>query len=175
MLAMPLPTLLSLARQHPGSEAVYYTLGLKLMAEGRYYEAVTALDQAITNDRRSARSLDAAGRVLARARQYDDAAQYFEGALRLDPESLPTRRALAVLYEHTQKLAPAVRQYEAIVTRRPDDAESWAHLAECLLPIGRAHDAVAAIGRAVQLNPGNEAYRLTLRRAMDQLYTGARR
>lgn len=167
MVAMPLPELLALAARHPGSESIYFALGTRMEKEGRQFEAVTAFDQAATNDPRSARSLDAAGVVLVQNRQYADAAQYFEWALRLDPERMVTRRALAVLYQNTGQPSGAAEQYAAILKRQPEDAETWGRLGESMLALGRRRDAVSALEHATQLDPSNEQYRTSLRRALE--------
>jgi tetratricopeptide (TPR) repeat protein len=165
MGSLPLADLLSLARRHPDSEPVYYTLGLRLKAEGRYYEAVTALDQAMTDDPHSARSLEAQGQVFAQAHQPAEAVQCFEWSLRLDSARLGTRRMLAVLYQQEREWARAAQQLQAISRARPDEAETWARLGTCLLALRRCTDAVNAFSRASELDPANDGYREALRRA----------
>jgi tetratricopeptide (TPR) repeat protein len=163
---LPLAELLSLTQKHPQSEAVYFALGLRLQREGRLFEAVTAFEQASVNDPRSARALEQAAAALAEARQFTDAAHHFEWCLRVDPARLSARRALAVLYQTVGSWNRAADQFAWLADYDREDAETWFRLGQCLAQIGQRRHALEALGRAARLSPGNEAYRLALRREM---------
>jgi hypothetical protein len=63
----------------------------------------------------------------------------------------------------------ALREFQTIVTRNPDSAAGHAGMGLALIQLRSYDEAVTALERALQLDPGNARYRQTLTRARDFL------
>ncbi len=77
----------------------------------------------------------------------------------LDATSPKGERNRAALHFEKGEYAEAARMYEALVREQPDDASLHASLAGALGALGRLDESLAALDRAVALDPANsEAY-----------------
>lgn len=77
----------------------------------------------------------------------------------LDATSPKGERNLAALHFEKGDYAEAARMYEALVRERPDDASLHASLAGALGALDRLDESLAALDRAIALEPANpEAY-----------------
>lgn len=84
----------------------------------------------------------------------------------LDPDGLPTVRALAALYSLTREDARAIPYFQQLIRQEPS-AEYYAALAGCQLATGRLNDASETLGEAFGLFPADAEllyYRAWLRR-----------
>ena len=96
---------------------------------------------------------------------YDDLGQtrkaipLLENALELKPDYREARFQLAVLYEKTNQMDKAEREFQALLSQKPDDAVSLNYLGYSLADRGLQLDrAQSYIQKAVHLDPGNGAY-----------------
>jgi tetratricopeptide (TPR) repeat protein len=78
---------------------------------------------------------------------------------RADP-TLRLQRIRAFVAQHADDLATAIPIYETIVAAAPDDWESWNNLGNARRLAGDAEGAVAALERAVEINPDSPPVRL---------------
>jgi tetratricopeptide (TPR) repeat protein len=169
LAGMSLSSLLELARRHPGSERAYFALGRTLRREGRVFEAVTAFEQAATNDPRSARSLEEIGTTLAAAGQKEDAASYFTWCLRLDSGRLSARRSLGFLYRSSGDWARAAEQLRIVDSQAPRDPETLFMLGESLERCGKRQQALAPLQSAAGLAPEGAPYLPALQRSLQRV------
>jgi len=90
----------------------------------------------------------------------------FDQALKVDPQFLPARAARGSLYYQEGKPGQAVRDLEAVVAARPNDAESLDRLGQSYAALDRHADAVRVLRRAAELAPGESKVLLHLGRAL---------
>jgi Flp pilus assembly protein TadD len=166
---MSLSSLLDLARRHPASERAYFALGRTLRREGRVFEAVTAFEQAATNDSHSARSLEEVGVTLAAAGQKEDAASYFTWCLRLDSGRLSARRSLGFLYRSSGDWARAAEQLRIVDSEAPGDPETLFMLGESLERCGKRQEALVDLQSAAGLAPEGAPYLPALQRSLQRV------
>ncbi len=81
--------------------------------------------------------------------QLGDAAKdpaMYEEALRREPGSIAAMERLAMM-------RPSVEAWKRVIDRAPDEAAAWTHLGAAYLAEGRREEAVAALQKAVRLDP----------------------
>jgi tetratricopeptide (TPR) repeat protein len=96
------------------------------------------------------------GLSLAGQGRLDEAAAALRRSLELDPSRPESHFNLALLMIQTQP-AVAASHLERAVERRPVLVEGWYRLADAYLRLGRQADALAALRRAVAIDPDHVA------------------
>ncbi len=106
------------------------------------------------------------GLAMAQRRDYAVALGYFERAVELAPASIEARFALGACYEQTGDPVRAIRQYQQILTIRPNDADVYANLGTSYVKLyQREHNKVwlslarDAWERSLALRPGQSDVR----------------
>ena len=102
------------------------------------------------------------GLSLAGQRRFDEAAAALRRSLELDPTRPESHFNLALLLLESQPAA-AAGHLEQAVHQRPVLVEGWYRLADAYLRLGRRDDAVAALDRAVSIDPDHAASQAALR------------
>jgi tetratricopeptide (TPR) repeat protein len=139
--------------------AVLYQQTAKHSESLRFYEEVARIDP---NDGLVHLNM---GRVALKLDRLDRAEQAFREVIRLEPARPEGHSALAQLYLQTNKDAvEAVRLAETAVRLEPE-AKYFALLGQARAGAGDRRGALAAIDRAIELQPGNGQY-LQLRAAL---------
>jgi Flp pilus assembly protein TadD len=95
----------------------------------------------------------AAATLLFNQEQVASAEAHLRQALRIAPDSLPTRELLATLYLRTGQLQEARATYEELVRRDPRRATYRVNLGLVLLQLREEPPAVAALRKALELDP----------------------
>ncbi|HEY6971358.1 MAG TPA: tetratricopeptide repeat protein, partial [Candidatus Angelobacter sp.] len=112
-----------------------YWLGALQIDTGDYKSAETNLKIALEKTPDNARVLYDLGLVSRKQERLDDARNYYEQALKLDPQYLPAMAALGTVLRMQGRFAEAVAIYKRAVEKRPGswflwgklgDAEQWA-------------------------------------------------
>lgn len=121
----------------------------KLYAQGRAFAAVGDLTRA---EQYMAAALDAGGDgkkilpslmgVCVEAKKYRVAIDYGEAYVKKKPDTIKLRHLLGTLYLALGEVAPARHHFEAVLERRPDEAET--HYALGVLHRDSDHDPVRA-------------------------------
>ena len=97
-----------------------------------------------------------------RAGDADGMAAHLARAMAVEPDHREFRKLrplLAKTYMKTGRYAEALVELETALSVHADDDVAWGLKAACLAYLGRMDEAGAAVGRAVVLAPGTEAYR----------------
>ena len=97
-----------------------------------------------------------------------------ERAVELSPEDAEAHAAFADILDRTGDNPRAVKHWMEAVRLQPRGAGGWSHLGHSLLAGGRARDAVPALRRAAELDPGNPARWRDLA-AAEKIATGSSR
>ena len=130
----------------PGLAQEYYREGLFYGKQGKYVEAVFALEKAIELDPANADAYNALGVVSHRQKKSAQALEYYLLAVEADPGHAKARTNLALMYVEQQQPEKAVRQLEQALKARPDYRPAQKLLAK----IGTQHDEQAAKERVRQ-------------------------
>jgi tetratricopeptide (TPR) repeat protein len=83
----------------------------------------------------------------------DELQEVVNKILELDPNSTSAPRALASGYYNTENYAEAIRIYQDIVDRQPEDPLSWDHLAHTLNWAKRYEESLECWKRKLELKP----------------------
>jgi tetratricopeptide (TPR) repeat protein len=137
------------------SPRVLYKLALARFDDGNAAAAIPPLRQAIHLNDRFAEANYLLGLSLWRQRQTRDATAALQRAIRIDPTFSPAREALADLFAGQNRHADQLQQLEALAEGEPDRADRHLALGLAHASRGRPDLAVAAIGRAIEHDPGD--------------------
>ena len=92
----------------------------------------------------------------------DDATNYLQQAVDLDPENADVWRDLAEAFLYRNRLTEAMEAIRQAVELRPEDAAALVDLGLSAYAAGQLDDAVSYLNRAVEREPGNTAARRAL-------------
>ncbi|WP_158774806.1 M48 family metalloprotease [Cobetia sp. L2A1] len=144
-LRQPEQGLIALREDNPDPEAIAYYQALALAENNQTDKALAALDRLHEKHPDLTMISASAVEVVRDARRYDEATTRAKRLLRLQPDYLPARLALAEVT--LQQDPPAARQQlEAMLRDHPDDPKIWSLASEAS---GRSgHNAEAFLYRA---------------------------
>ncbi|MFM7101643.1 MAG: tetratricopeptide repeat protein, partial [Verrucomicrobiota bacterium] len=100
-----------------------------------------------------------------KAGRLDQAAPHLIVALQIDPDHVQTRFRLALQYANAGQNRLAVEQFREVLQRQPQASGAWLNLGLVLLGDQQLPEAVTALEKAVELEPGNAKARDYLRKA----------
>ena len=109
---------------------------------GQYEEALVAIEQCIVSDSSDHRYIFLKGRTLENLYRYDDAIAVQYTALRMNPESVEARAALAALYYLSGQPAVSAQYYEQLATAEPQINRWKISWATALMSAGNYQDAL---------------------------------
>jgi tetratricopeptide (TPR) repeat protein len=175
-------------RDAPSSPPVLAALGYVALARNDADRAVARFDAARKADTAFAPALAGRGEALLQLNRPAEALESFEAALAADP-ALPLSTRIATLRFRVidDSIAEARRQaaagdfeaarrsYEAALEVSPDSAVLFRELAAVERKAGRAVEADAHLGRAIELDPSDRASRVLLGQTREEIgdYDGA--
>jgi TolB-like protein/Flp pilus assembly protein TadD len=91
--------------------------------------------------------------LMARIGYFEDALTHIEYASGLDPLSRTIDANIGQILHLSRDHASAARHLEGVTQRFPDFTYGWTVLGEAYASLGRYEDALAAVGRAVEIAP----------------------
>lgn len=109
--------------------AAYYNVGHHLQAAGRIPEAQEAYEDALRLDGRYVPALNNLGILLDAKGEHDKAVNFFKRALEAEPEHLGARLGVAGALKSAGRFDEALRHYDLLRDRVPDDARVYKGLA----------------------------------------------
>lgn len=140
----------------PTDQVDLYNLGGALAGQGKYAEAADVYAQDLKLGAPDARTLTALGAALEGAGQLDQARDKYDSAIALaapeDSGSCDARFDLARLGVRRSEYTEAEKEFRALLTTCPEDAEVRSGLGAALLGAGRTDDAVHEFHRALELD-----------------------
>ena len=134
----------------------------KLFADGRIDEAKRKIQQELGRNPESVEGYNLLGAVYSAERDYSNAVDAFEYALKLDPSSTRTRNNLGGLYATLNKFDLAEKQYRAALRNDSANRDANYNLALLLLSRGSPSQAILYFQR---VRPANIETRTNLVRA----------
>ena len=140
----------------PADQVDLYNLGGALAGQGKYSEAADVYAQDLKLGAPDARTLTALGAALEGAGQLDQARERYDSAIALaapaDSGSCDARFDLARLSVRRGEYAEAEKEFRALLSTCPEDAEVRSGLGAALLGEGRTEGAVHEFHRALELD-----------------------
>ena len=112
--------------------------------------------------RASAAHLETAGTIAFESQDYESASKFFDAARAGQPQWGRLTFNLALSLYRMGRFAPARHAIEELLGREPDTGEAWNLLGWCLEKSGESGRAVAALERAVAVEPESEKHHLDL-------------
>lgn len=157
----------------------YYSLARVYMRLGdteraaecrRKFEQVKPVDSEIVDDSRKYQDVNWLRNLLVktlweggqayRAHGRDSAAEeMWQRAAQLDNAHVDCRLQLMALYEQQEKPHEGLRIAEQLCEVDPQNSDFWLNRGVLLARVGELSPALEAIGRAIEINPGNAQYR----------------
>lgn len=162
-------------------EAVYYEAGVIYLQQTKYSEAADYLKKALAIDDTDADALYRLGTVYQGQNDHANAVKQFEEALRFDPTYDMPYHALVVSYTAlgktseaayaqamvalTQgKFAEAASQLESVTKQSPGMTKAYYGLGVAYDKLGKVDQALVALQKFVEANPGDIAGQAELNR-----------
>lgn len=129
---------------------------------GQLHEAEVLCRQVLTADDRNAGGWQLLALLAERAKQLDHAAAYATRAVELSPEDPGFRTTLADIHQDRHEPRQAIAQYQAALSRHPGHSPALNNLAAVLKSLGDMHGAIAAMRKALAVDPNRDAIRSNL-------------
>jgi len=137
---------------------VYIDAGLLLYEMGRYDEAEKCLREAVTLDQGSANAHRLLAMVLAKKGDYAGAAMEYKNSLEIE-QDFSAWNNLGDAQENMQDLAAAEQSYRRAIAMDPESSVAQYNLGSVLSKLCRKEEAIAAVARAIALDPNDTAAR----------------
>jgi tetratricopeptide (TPR) repeat protein len=131
----------------------HYYLGLALIGDRRYDEALEALDVALDLDPGHLQSHVATGDAHLKMGDLGEAQAAYFRALELRPAYPNGLDGLGRIYEAKSKDAKAIEQYKAAIASNRGYAQAYTHLGDLYLRQQRFEEAVMLLEEAVSIRP----------------------
>jgi choline-sulfatase len=108
--------------------------------------------------------------VLNQAGRTEEAAQAFTKARELAPDDYELQRRYGIFLSNHQQYADALREFDAVLTRLPNDTLTLEESAKALAMIGRTEEALTRLKQVLEIEPNNARCRDLLQRVQEQLW-----
>lgn len=133
----------------------WHNLGVLLQTRQRFDEARVCFDQALEVRPGHEKDLIRAAECAIDGRRFERAERYLQRLERLHPGQVDALYLRGVMRAVRGDLAGAVERFDAVIARREEHPRAHAQKGNALLGMGNREDAVRALRRAVELDPGS--------------------
>jgi len=137
----------------PGHGLALFRSGLLELQAGHPDAALLRIEQASTAAPDEARYRVGLGQALQTLNRWDEAANAYEAALRLQPEFPDISNSLGICLQRAGRLAQAATAYRRALLQHPGNAAIMANLGTVLRETGGLHEAVELLRAAAILEP----------------------
>lgn len=132
----------------------WYNLGLALILQERFDEAVEATERAVELNPENARAQFRAGEALAGAGKPDQAVPYFRRAAELDPTLAAAQARLGDALLDAGQFQEAIDAYKQALRARPDDPSGiYNNIGDAYFRLRDFEQATRWFSRTVEANP----------------------
>ena len=169
-IEIDLRELVELAERHPNEPRTLYLLAETYLRLGRVEEARKTLAELEKASRGDVRTAMGVGALLARYQMYSEAIVHFQRAFAADPASDDAKFNLASVYFQLAEYDQALEFIEQISSQARNDDVTLALRGNIYAHMGRTGEAVPIFQKAVEENPENDLYPLSL--ALTQMRAG---
>ena len=144
---------------NPAAREAHGNLGEALTKQGRWEEALAAYRVAVAQNPNEAREHSNVGVTLIMTGRRDEAEEPFRHALKLDPRSKYALQNFAALEVKRQRYGEALDLYRRLAEVAPRNPSAHHGVGTALYFLGRLDEALAALERALALDPMREDIR----------------
>ena len=145
-------TIDKILRQDPQNAEAYFMMGQNFKETGDTARAINSFQQSVENDPDLIDGWINLGQLHA-ALGNSIAERYFDSAIRIDPNAIPTLHAKAYYLQERGQLLPAIRLFEKIARIDPQYADAHYNTGLLYLDLDSLPQAYRAFDRAIQTNP----------------------
>ncbi len=125
------------------------------MAMENVSREIAGLKELLEQDPENLMALVRLGNLYFDAGMFDGARQYYERALRLEPENVDVRTALGESLRNLERPREALEQFEQAVRAQPDYWRGWFNVGVvALYDLGEFEKARAAFEKVAEIKPG---------------------
>ena len=132
---------------------MHRAMGLSLVSQGRFDEAVSHCRQAVRINPNSARLHKSLGVTLAAQGNFGEAISSYHHALQLKPNYAEVYNYLGDALQSQGQLDEAVSSYSQALQLKPNYAEAHNNLSVALQFKGQSNEAIAHLHRALEVEP----------------------
>ena len=147
----------------------YSKLGDWLMRKQDYQKAVPAFRKALEMDPDSTGTRFLLAKSLMATQDYDAAIPQLENVVAKIPNAVDVHSFLELAYARTNRFSEAIRECHTVLQYDPEDHGSYLILGKSLAMTGDPEGGVAALKKAVALQPGNPISHVWLAEVYEQL------
>ncbi|MCZ6696693.1 MAG: tetratricopeptide repeat protein [Acidobacteria bacterium] len=149
-------------RLSPRHPEAHYRLGLTYLVQKRVEEAIAALEQAVEIDPDHVGAHFNLANAFARAGRMSQAEKYQRRYAELSGRSeaeveiktqIATLSTAALQHEMNERFSEALAEYEQLAEQFSDHAPLYERIGRLRMKLGRPQEALAALKRAIDLNP----------------------
>lgn len=140
------------AASHPQSDDALYLLGYIRFRQDHPKESLETFAQAAKIKPPTASDLKIAALDYVLLNDYNSAARYLEGSLRLNPADLEARYHLGRVRYQLNQFDQAIAAFEEVLKADPKDVKAQSNLGLCLEGKNQVDAALAAYHRAIDLD-----------------------
>lgn len=152
----------------PGHASAHAGMGDCLYRLGRYREAISSLERAVSllpDSPMEPTLYYLMGQAAAEAGWLEEAGVHYESALRVAPRFTEALNRLADIRFGQERYVQALSLYRILVGTGSESAKIYSNIGVALLSIGKASEAIRSFERALSLDPSLESARSGLKRA----------
>ena len=154
----------------PGYASAYAGMGDSLYRLGRYREAISGMERAVSL--RPGSPMEPTlyylmGQAAREAGWLDEAAGHYQNALLIAPHFTEALNRLADVRFEQKRYEQALLLYKTLVGIGSESAITYNNIGVALLNVGKAEEAVWSFERALSLDPALESARIGLKRAQE--------
>jgi Flp pilus assembly protein TadD len=137
----------------PNSSEFWYVKGHNLDLQGKYDEALQALDKAVELEPLYAEAWNGKGGALISLGRYDEALTAFDKAIELKPDFTGAWAYKGLALYRQGKYDESIQALDKAIELEPLYAEAWNGKSTDLISLGRYDEALQASERAIELKP----------------------
>jgi tetratricopeptide (TPR) repeat protein len=141
--------------EEKAESAQYRQLGLEYRGQGRYEDAITALQNSVRLDPQNLSGQVILGWTLHLANQPDNAIAVLQQTVIQSDNHVPALNALGIVYLVDGQLEKAVETHTKAVTLQPDNEIGYYNLSLAYHRLEDYENAIANAQQAADLEPGN--------------------
>lgn len=145
-------------RLSPALAQVRVTLGMIAIGTGRYEDAVTELQAALTLDSSNGDAYRELGRAFDALHDTAQAEKTFLAAIERRPGDWAVFNTLGAFYTRQRRYADAAAQFERVVALTPDNARGYTNLGTAYAQVADWSRAFPALEKATVLGPTDRTF-----------------
>ncbi|MGH8103144.1 MAG: tetratricopeptide repeat protein [bacterium] len=142
------------ARIDPNADIAWANLGLLYTDQKRYPKAIDAFQRALRIGGDRANMLNNLGIAYKLSGNLEQAIVTYQRVIAISPDFVKAHFNLGNAYREKQEWDKAAEEYRIVTEKAPTDGDALYNLARCDARTKYYAEAISALARAIQINPG---------------------